>query len=151
MTYIIDRDFIEVEFKGTYGKFEYKTMYSVGADLVSQDFYVLHPGERQLISTGVYITNFRLAVFDGQVFSPELQVRPKSSLSLKGIDAAFGTIDPDYRNEIKACLINNSKDTFVVNHGDRVGQLVAAMILNVKSIMRKTDERVGGFGSTSTK
>lgn len=140
---------IYVEFRGNYGTFEYKTMHSVGADLTSQETYVLHPTERCLISTEVYITHAE--IWSDSNLLPELQVRPKSGLSLKGIDVTFGSIDSDYiEKEIKVCLVNNSKETFIVNKGDRVAQLVCAMVLDLKSINRKLDIRVGGFGSTGS-
>jgi hypothetical protein len=63
---------------------------------------------------------------------PELQIRPRSSLSKRGIYCALGTIDFDYRDEIKVCLHNLSKDTFVINPGDRVAQLVPALMITTQ-------------------
>lgn len=156
---------LDIEFKGQYGKFEYKTQFSAGADIVSQEMYVLHPGEVQLVETGLFLRGFNLvlenSVGEQKLLSPdeipggmdtdwlpELQIRPRSGLSLRGINSAFGTVDADYRGEIKVCLTNLSQKTYVVNRGDRVAQLVAAVVMNVKCIGRNMDVRDGGFGST---
>lgn len=153
-----DEFIIDIEFTGKHGTFAYQTMYSVGADIPAQDTYVIRPGEVQLISTGLFIRDVKyktaaveMPVYENSNYNylPELQIRPRSSLSKKGILASFGTIDSDYRDEIKVCLHNLSGDIFYVNKGDRVGQLVAAMTMNVKSINRKETVRNGGFGSTN--
>jgi dUTP pyrophosphatase len=148
---------IDIEFRGQHGTFEYKTLYSVGADVPAQDTYAIRPGEIQLISTGLFILDVRyktaaveLPMADNTTYDylPELQVRPRSGLSKKGIVAHFGSIDPDYREEIKVCLHNLSDNIFYVNKGDRVAQLVAAMTLNIASIQRSHTVRDGGFGHT---
>jgi dUTPase len=151
----LDNYDIQIEFRGHHGKFEYKTMYSVGADIPSQVYDVIDHGETKLINTGLYITYFRIYSPDSPNFTipfldflPELQIRPRSGLSSKGINCSFGTVDLDYRDEIKVCLTNNSGAVFTVNPGDRIAQLVPALVLNLKCINRLQSERTGGFAST---
>jgi deoxyuridine 5'-triphosphate nucleotidohydrolase len=156
---------LDIEFKGEYGEFGYKTKYSAGADIPSQEMYVLHPGETQLIATGLYLKAFNLVLENDagerKLLSqneipedlhvdwlPELQIRPRSGLSARGINCAFGTVDADFRGEIKVCLTNLSQKTYVVNRGERVAQLVAAVVMNVRCINRSAATRDGGFGST---
>ena len=89
-----------------------------GADVFAIDDYSIAPGERALVKTGI-----KMAIPEGY----EVQVRPRSGLALKhGITLAngIGTIDSDYRGEIKVILINLSKETYTINNGDRIAQLV---------------------------
>ena len=88
----------------------------------------------------------------------EVQIRPRSGLAAKkGITVLNtpGTIDSDYRGEIKVILVNLSKDKFLVKKGDRIAQMVVCPI--VQAVMEEvkelseTDRGVGGFGSTGTK
>ena len=113
---------IEVVNRGHQPLPTYATVQSAGMDLranISEPI-VLEPMERRLIPTGLYI-----ALPQGY----EAQVRPRSGLALKhGITVlnAPGTIDADYRGEIGVVLINLSKDTFIVNDGERIAQMVIA-------------------------
>ena len=107
---------------------------------------VLAPGRRAAIPTGL-----AMAIPVGF----EIQVRPRSSLSLKhGVTVANapGTIDSDYRGEVKIMLINLGEDDFTITRGMRIAQLVVAPIslagLAVTDTLEPTDRGSGGFGST---
>lgn len=126
----------------------YATPLSAGVDLKADvdGPIVLHPMERQVISTGLFIS-----LPEGY----EAQIRPRSGLACKyGITVANapGTIDADYRGEIKVCLINLSDNNFVVNPGERIAQMVVAKHERVEweevSTLDSTDRGEGGFGST---
>jgi len=92
----------------------------------------------------------------------EIQVRPRSGLAAKnGVTVLNtpGTVDADYRGEVKVILINHSDNAFVVNHGDRIAQAVIASVIGknfvklekVNNIDEKTERGSGGFGSTGVK
>ena len=108
---------------------------------------VLQPLERKLIPTGLFIE---------LPDDCEAQVRPRSGLALKhGITVlnAPGTIDADYRGEIGVVLINLSKDTFIVNDGERIAQMVIAQFRQVELVevasmdeLSGTERGAGGFG-----
>ncbi|MEM7751199.1 MAG: dUTP diphosphatase, partial [Pseudomonadota bacterium] len=107
---------------------------------------VLEPAARTLVPTGIAI-----ALPDGY----EAQVRPRSGLALKhGITVlnSPGTIDADYRGEIKVILINLGQETFRIARGDRIAQLVVAKVtqpkLEVAIALDETQRSDGGFGST---
>lgn len=126
----------------------YKTFGSSGMDLVAylKNKINIKPGKTAIISTG-----FSVAI--PKKF--EIQIRPRSGLAAeKGISVLNtpGTIDSDYRGEIKIILINLSKKAFVVKSGDRIAQMVLCPvtkgeIVEVK-ILPKTIRNKGGFGST---
>lgn len=82
----------------------------------------------------------------------EMQVRPRSGLSKKGIDNAFGTVDEDYRGEVSACVINNSKEVFKIEKGDRICQLAIRQMpyyeVCVVDELSVTERGTSGFGST---
>lgn len=106
----------------------------------------LQPSQRLLIPTG-------LAMALPQGF--EAQIRPRSGLALKaGISLVNspGTIDSDYRGEVGIILINHGTDTFKINHGDRIAQVVFAPVtranLTLVESLDDTDRGAGGFGST---
>ena len=130
---------------------KYETPGSSGMDIVAylnQDILV-NPGEKTMVPTG-----FSLSIPKGY----EVQIRPRSGLAAKkGITVLNtpGTIDSDYRGEIKVILINLSKDIFVVKNGERIAQMVVcpveqARMEEVKELSN-TDRGKGGFGSTGTK
>ena len=107
---------------------------------------VLGPLERAMVPTGLYI-----ALPDGA----EAQVRPRSGLAAKyGISVlnAPGTVEADYRGEVKGILVNLSNEPFTVNPGERVAQMVVARYEKVEweevEILDETDRGEGGFGST---
>lgn len=106
----------------------------------------LNPLERAMIPTGLHI-----ALPDGT----EAQIRPRSGLAAKfGISVlnSPGTIDADYRGEIKVILVNLSNEPFVVNPGERIAQMVVARYEKVEwdqvEVLDQTDRGEGGFGST---
>ena len=106
----------------------------------------LKPGERMLIPTGL-----QMSLPHGF----EAQIRPRSGLALRnGITMlnSPGTIDADYRGEIKVIAINHGQEEFVVNYGDRIAQMVIAPVvqlpINRVDELDETDRGEGGFGST---
>ena len=129
----------------------YATIDSAGVDLKAflDKPMELKPLERKIIGTGI-----KLALPEGF----EAQIRPRSGLAAKhGISIlnSPGTIDSDYRGEIGVILVNLSNQTFTVNRGDRIAQLVLAKYekINWKIIkeLPKTNRGFGGFGSTGEK
>lgn len=115
-----------------------------GWDLRSIDDYFLRPGERCLISTGLY-----LELPEGLYGD----VRPRSGLSARGIDVCLGLIDSSYRGEIKVCLVNNSSEDFLVKPGDRIAQMVFGQEIlldpfKVDEISSDTHRGEKGFGSS---
>lgn len=132
---------------------EYATNGSSGFDLranLPEEPIVIPSGEVRVIPTGLYFDipkNF------------EVQVRPRSGLAAKNSVTVLntpGTVDSDYTGEVKVILINHSKDSFTVYHGDRIAQAVLASVLaknfvnlkNVTEINKDTERGSGGFGST---
>jgi dUTP pyrophosphatase len=121
---------------------------AAGMDLYAAvaDEVVLAPGDRALIPTGI-----ALAVPAGH----EAQIRPRSGLALKhGVTVLNGpgTIDADYRGEVGVILINHGTAPFVVRRGDRVAQLVVALVaaaeLEEVAVLPDSERGAGGFGST---
>lgn len=119
---------------------------AAASDLVSAESVTLEPGTVHAVSTGLAI-----AIPDGY----EGQVRPRSGLALKhGVTVlnAPGTIDSDYRGELKIILINHGKHAFAISRGDRVAQLVIAPIVQPRfervEELSASDRGTGGFGST---
>lgn len=127
---------------------EYKTNGAAGADLhayIEEDIK-LHPMERRLIPTGVFVE-----LSEGY----ELQVRPRSGLALKyGITVLNtpGTVDSDYRGELQVLLINLGNEDFVVKNGDRIAQAVVTKVsravFTVSSSLSSTERGSSGYGST---
>lgn len=127
----------------------YETSLSAGMDLraaVGEHSIVINPGERILIPTGLAI-----ALPEGF----EAQIRPRSGLAIKhGITMlnSPGTIDADYRGEIKVITINHGSEPFTVAHGDRIAQMIIAPVSRieweVKEELSDTERGNGGFGST---
>jgi dUTP pyrophosphatase len=120
---------------------------SAGLDLYAVRISALQPGERCLVSTGLAAS---------MPPGTEGQIRPRSGLALKsGVTVlnAPGTIDSDFRGEIKVLLINHGDDDFWVLPGERIAQLVIASCLNSVDIIEvesldETERGSGGFGST---
>ena len=126
----------------------YATAGAAGCDLCAavDEPVVLAPGARALIPVG-----FAMALPDGH----EAQVRPRSGLAVKfGITVlnAPGTIDADYRGEVKVPLVNHGSEPFAIARGDRIAQMVIAPVVQVRfavtSSLDDTARGVGGFGST---
>jgi dUTP pyrophosphatase len=124
----------------------YATDGSAGLDVVAAEELTLAPGERHAVATG-----FAIAIPEGY----EVQVRPRSGLALKhGITClnAPGTIDHDYRGEVKVILVNLGSEPFQVRRGERIAQLVPAPVLKAAfrevAELGETSRGAGGFGST---
>ncbi|HKJ41260.1 MAG TPA: dUTP diphosphatase [Sunxiuqinia sp.] len=126
----------------------YSTTSSAGMDLRAnlETPIVLKPLERALVPTGLFI---ELPV------GHEAQIRPRSGLAIKkGVTVLNtpGTIDADYRGEIKVIMVNLSNEEFVINHGERICQMVVAKHETVAwqpvEVLEETDRGGGGFGHT---
>jgi dUTP pyrophosphatase len=124
----------------------YATEGAAGLDVVAAEEVTLAPGQRHAVATG-----FAIAIPHGY----EVQVRPRSGLALKhGITCLNtpGTIDEDYRGEVKVILANLGNESFEVRRGERIAQLVPAVV--TKAVFREvetlteTSRGAGGFGST---
>ena len=130
---------------------KYETPGSSGMDLAAyiKEDIVINPGDKALVPTG-----FSLSVPRGF----EVQIRPRSGLAAKKSVTVLntpGTIDSDYRGEVKVILINHSKVQFVVKNTERIAQMVICPVERVKleevQELSDTDRGIGGFGSTGTK
>ncbi len=128
----------------------YETKASAGMDLRAnlEEPVVLEPLQRVLIPTGLFIE---------VPVGFEAQVRPRSGLALKhGISVlnSPGTIDADYRGEIRVILVNLSQETFQINDGDRIAQMVIAAhvqaLLEEVEVLSDTSRGAGGFGHTGS-
>ena len=129
----------------------YETSHAAGMDLRAnlETPVLLKPFGREIIPTGLY-----LELPEGH----EAQVRPRSGLAAKkGVTVlnSPGTIDSDYRGEVKVILINLSEEAFLVEHGERIAQLVIARHERIEwkeaAELAETGRGAGGFGSTGVK
>ncbi len=130
---------------------QYETPQAAGLDVRAniEEPVVLRPLQRILVPTGLFVE-----LPEGY----EMQVRPRSGLAARhGISLVNtpGTIDPDYRGEIKVILVNLSNEDFELKPGERIAQLVVARFTRIawESVeeLSETDRGTGGFGSTGTK
>ena len=119
---------------------------AVGLDVTSAEDLILQPGERHAVATG-----FAIEIPRGY----EVQVRPRSGLALKhGITVPNtpGTIDSDYRGELKVIMINHGDQPFPIRRGERIAQLVPAAVTQASfdevEELCETVRGAGGFGST---
>lgn len=124
----------------------YATLHAAGMDVVAAEELTLAPGARHAVATG-----FAVAIPEGY----EVQVRPRSGLALKhGITCLNtpGTIDADYRGEVKVILANLGPEPFLIRRGDRIAQLVPAPVQRARfTEVEELDDTArgsGGFGST---
>lgn len=126
----------------------YSSTHAAGADIKAdvEQPVVIKPGERAMIPTGLF-----MQLPDGF----EAQVRPRSGLAAKhGITVlnSPGTIDADYRGEVKVILINHSSEPFSIAYGDRIAQMIVAPVVQADFLavpdLNETDRGTGGFGST---
>lgn len=126
----------------------YETAGAAGMDIRAwlREPVILQPGERALIPTGLYME-----------FEPgyEVQLRARSGLAVKhgiGLVNGVGTIDSDYRGEIKVALINLGQEAFAVNNGERIAQMVISPVVQAEiepsEMLTETERGSGGFGST---
>ena len=147
---------VEIKTLAHFGDLElpkYETVLAAGADLraalPADAPMVLKPGERALVPTGM-----AMALPAGY----EAQIRPRSGLAYKhGITCLNtpGTIDADYRGEVKVLLINHGDEAFTINRGERIAQMVIAPITQPEfervTELSDTARGAGGFGSTGVK
>ena len=124
----------------------YATTGAAGMDICAAESMTLRVGKRHAVATG-----FAFAIPNGY----EVQVRPRSGLALKhGITCLNtpGTIDSDYRGEVKVILANLGEDDFIITKGDRIAQIVVAPVTQGEMIevdtLDETARGTGGFGST---
>lgn len=127
----------------------YATAQSAGADLNAREELTLAPGEIKSVGTGLHIQ-----LPDGY----EAQIRPRSGLALKkgiSIPNAPGTVDSDYRGEVRVILVNLGAEPFEIRRGDRIAQMVIAPVTQALfrpvDFLDGTERGSGGFGSTGTK
>lgn len=129
----------------------YESKYAAGMDIRAalKEPVTLKPGERALIPTGL-----KMAMPKGY----EAQMRPRSGLAYRnGITMLNtpGTIDADYRGELKMLAVNLGEDEFEINHGDRIAQMIIAPVIqaevNEVEDLSDTERGDGGFGSTGVK
>ena len=139
---------VQIVNKSAYEAPFYATVNSAGMDLKANiDAPItLAPLQRAMVPTGLYI-----ALPEGT----EAQIRPRSGLAAKhGVTVLNtpGTIDADYRGEIKVILVNLSNEPFTINPGERIAQMVVARYEKVEwdevEVLDETDRGAGGFGST---
>ena len=130
---------------------KYETSGSSGMDIAAhiEKNITINPGEKALVSTG-----FSIAIPKGY----EVQIRPRSGLAAKKNITVLntpGTIDADYRGEIKVILINLGKEKFIIENGERIAQMVVCPVIQAKleevKELSDTYRGSGGFGSTGTK
>lgn len=130
---------------------QYQTAGAAGMDLAAhlEQPVTLQPMERQLIPTGLYM-ELPLGV--------EAQVRPRSGMAIKkGLTVinSPGTIDSDYRGEIKVALVNLSGEVQTIEHGERIAQMVIAkhetISWDLTEALAESERGAGGFGHTGTK
>ena len=130
---------------------KYETAGSSGMDVAAhiEDNIIINPGEKALVSTGLSIS---IPV------GYEVQIRPRSGLAAKKSITVLnspGTIDADYRGEIKVILINLGKKKFVVKNGERIAQMVVCPVIQASldevKELSDTARGSGGFGSTGNK
>ena len=130
---------------------KYETLGSSGMDIAAHinENIIINPGEKALVPTG-----FSMAIPRGY----EVQIRPRSGLAAKKNITVLntpGTIDADYRGEIKVILINLGKEKFVIENGERIAQIVVCPVVqaNLEEVkeLSDTERGSGGFGSTGTK
>lgn len=124
----------------------YASELAAGVDLLASGKAVIEPGEWKAVGTGLHVE-----IPEGF----EIQVRPRSGLALReGVTVlnAPGTIDADYRGEIRVILINHGKEPFEINAGDRIAQAVLAAVARLRweetTDLSQTTRGEGGFGST---
>ena len=130
---------------------KYETNGSSGMDIAAfiEKNIIIQPGETAMVPTGIAVS-----IPNGY----EIQIRPRSGLAAKksiSVLNAPGTIDEDYRGEIKVILINLSKNNFIVENGARIAQMVLCPVVraNLEEVeeLQETLRGDGGFGSTGTK
>ena len=127
---------------------QYDTAGAAGMDIRAylDDPVTINPGERALVPTGLF-----MEIPEGY----EVQIRARSGLAIKkgiGLVNGIGTIDSDYRGEVKVPLINWGQEPFTVSNGERIAQMVAAAYIKAEiepaEELSETERGAGGFGHT---
>jgi len=130
---------------------KYETLGSSGMDIAAfiKNSITINPGEKALVPTG-----FSIAIPRGY----EVQIRPRSGLAAKRNITVLntpGTIDSDYRGEIKIILINLGREKFIIENGDRIAQMVICPVVQANwdevTELSDTERGSGGFGSTGSR
>lgn len=135
----------QITYTGRHQAPRYATSQSAGFDLRAELSapFTLHPGQRAPIPTGIYCE---------LPAGHEVQVRPRSGLAINhGITVinSPGTVDPDYKEEVKVLLVNLSDQPYTVNPGERIAQAVLARFVIAPELLPEFHtDRAGGFGST---
>lgn len=117
----------------------------IGADLFSDEYYQIHSGDRAIVKTGISLEV-------PSSFMGYVRVAPRSGLATKGLDVSAGVVDKSYRGEVGVVLVNNSKETFVIQRGDKIAQLIFEVAATGRfeevTELGDTSRGSGGFGST---
>jgi dUTP pyrophosphatase len=135
----------------------YGSDYAAGLDLYACGNYIIKPGSRECVSTGVALEWVKNNELDENPEDFYLRIAPRSGLSFKnGIDVMAGVIDYDYRGEIKIILLNTSDNEFKINLGDKIAQAILTRIkrfneLSIVDNLDNTTRGEGGFGSTGSR
>lgn len=140
---------MEVKIRSLSGRIpEYETEGSAGMDIAAylEENIIVEPGKRALVPTGLFIE---------LPAGYEAQIRARSGLAIRkgiGLVNGIGTIDSDYRGEIKVPVINWGEEAFVIENGDRIAQMVIAKYERAQWVLSdelsETERGTGGFGST---
>ena len=140
---------MEVKIRSLSGRIpEYETEGSAGMDIAAylEENIIIEPGKRALVPTGLFIE---------LPAGYEAQIRARSGLAIRkgiGLVNGIGTIDSDYRGEIKVPVINWGEEAFVIENGDRIAQMVIAEYVRAELVLSdelsETERGAGGFGST---
>jgi dUTP pyrophosphatase len=121
-----------------------QTTGAIGLDLHANEEIIVEKGQRKLVSTGI-----AMEVPRGHY----PRIAPRSGLSLKGIDIGAGVIDPDYRGEVKALVVNNGETDYKISKQDRIAQVVVekAVVPKIEEVkeLGKIERDEKGFGSTN--
>ncbi|MFK7873368.1 MAG: dUTP diphosphatase [Oligoflexales bacterium] len=128
----------------------YQTTASAGADIRAAEAATIPPHGHACIRTGVWIDQVEWGIVP-KGYTPELQIRPRSGLAYKhGITLtnSVGTVDADYKDEIKVLLWNTSDLPYEIQVGDRIAQMVPSLVPRLETLLSSENVREGGFGST---
>lgn len=132
---------------------KYMTALASGIDLPAAEFGVLPVGGSVVVDTGIKLQDLGATLWTptSSDYILEAQVRPRSGLAAKhGVVAMLGTIDLDYKDTIKVILFNFGKEKYEIHPGDRIAQLVFAIVYRPAHLLTST-ERTGGLGSSGIK
>lgn len=130
----------------------FQTQFAAAADVYcAASSVVLMPGGMELVPTGLFIYRFDESRWGHTHVYPEIQIRARSGLATKGrviLPNGVGTIDVDYRDEIKVPLLNLGTQAVTLHYGQRIAQMILAVGYRHKQLITTGIGRSGGFGST---